>query len=327
MPQSIRKHGEMPLQNSPGLGVRVTCDIPLTADLESLELLLSGTVTLSTGASALVTDGIANIIQSVELIGDGRDTIVSLPFNQLVNGNMFRRKYGNLPVVTQPGLTIAAHSYEVSAMLDLATFAGVRPKDSSVRENRYRTLQLLVRFAGDWTGVFTGGGFVVSANTFDLVVRARECIELPDPATGIASAPIMRPLVSARDDNFSAAVERQHFRLTPDQIMRGIGLRVLNSSGALSDSILKRVRVYVGKDLRLDYAAASLKKANKTEMAGTVPTGYYFLDFADGQGSPDRLNDCLDLRQEVTRGADCYLEYDTLAQGAVNIAQYGYQPT
>lgn len=321
MGQSIRKFTELPLQNQPALNTRVIVDIPTTADLENLLLMLSGTVTLSGAASAIITDGIANIITSVELIGDGRDVIASLPFYQIVNGNMFRRKTASAPVVTQPGITAAAQAFVCEGTLDLAAFNAIRPKDSSVRENSYKTLQLALRFAGDWTGVFTGG--TVSSTVFSLTIAARETIELADESGG-ASAPIMRPLFSARDDNFSGATTRQRFRLTPEQALRGIGLRVVNSSNALSDSVLSRVRLYVGKDVRLDMAASTIKELNKSLLAQVPGTGYYFLDFADGEGSPDKLNDALDLRTMVTQGADAYIEYDTLAQGAVNIAQYGY---
>ena len=322
MGDSIRKFTELPLQNQPALGVRVICDIPPTSDLENIFIDLTGTVQLTTGSSGLLSDGIPNVIEAVELIGDGRDTIASLPFYQVVNGNMFRRKWGNVPLVTQPGLGIAVNAFEVTGMLDLAAFGAIRPKDSSLRENRYKTLQLAFRFSTSWVGVY-GGAFVASATTFNLIVKARETIELVS-ADGTASAPIFRPQFSARDDVVSAAITRQRFRLTPEQALRGISMRVLTTAGVLSDAVLSRVRVYVGKDLRMDLSAASLKNGYKYDAAGAIPTGWYFLDFADGEGATDKLSDCLDLRQAITQGADAYLEYDTLAGGTFNIAQYGF---
>lgn len=321
MGQSIRKFTELPLQNQPALGQRVIVDIPTTADLESLLIMLSGTVTLTGAASNLLSDGVANIITGVDLIGDGKDVICSLPYAQIVNGNMFRRKTLAAPIVTQPGLTVAAQPFVCEGTLDLAAFNAIRPKDSSVRENSYKTLQLALRFAGDWTGVFNGG--TISTTAFTLTIFARETIELKDDK-GDVSTPIMRPLFSARDDNFSGAVTRQRFRLTPEQALRGISLRAINSTTVNDDAVLSRVRVYVGKDLRLDMSASCIKEYNKNGMAQAPGTGWYFLDFADGEGSPDKMNDCLDLRSVVTQGADAYIEYDTLKQGVVNIAQYGY---
>jgi hypothetical protein len=152
------------------------------------------------------------------------------------------------------------------------------------------------------------------------------------------SSPIFKPLVSSRDDVIAVGVTRQRFRLTPDQGLRGITLRTMTSAGALTDNILKRVRVYVGKDLRLDLAGGTLKELNAIRFAGTRPTGYYYLDFADRHASPDYLNDCLDLRRALTQGADAYIEYDSYAAadlaaglpitgvaGTISVAQWGLQ--
>lgn len=322
MGASIRKTSTFPLQNQPGLGVRVICDLPRTADLENFLIKLSGIVTLSTGAAALVTDGIWNMIQEVSLIGDGRDTIVSIPFNVLGNGNMFRRKWGSVSQELQPLLTIAAQPFEASAFLDLAAFGALRPKDSNLRETRYKTLQLALRFANDWTGVFSGGGFVVSGQTLALEISGQESIELAD-SNGNASGPIFRQLVSSRDDTVTGAVTRQRFKLSPDQILRGLGLRTVTAANALADTVLDKVRVYVGNDLRFELPASALKTRNKTSHIAAVKTGYYFMDFADMLGSSDRLNDALDVRREVVSGADCYFEYDSLVAGTVNVTQYG----
>jgi len=321
MGDSIAKYGEIALQNTPGLGIPVVVEIPLTADLETILIKLDGSVTISGAPSALITDGIANLIDMVELIADGRDTIISIPFNQLVNGNMFRKKQGSVSQVLQPLLTVAAQPFSVQAMLDLAAFGAIRPKDSNLRENSYKTLQLKLRFNPAWSAVFTGGTF--SAQTINLAIFAAETIELQD-AAGNSTRPIFRACVSGRDDQFTGAVVKKQIRLTPEQLLRGISLRVVNASGVLSDTILSAVRVYVGKDLRYTGLATNIKALNNTTMQSLPGVGYYFLNFASEHGAPDRLNDGLDLRNVKTLGADCIFEYDSSAQGVVNIVQYGY---
>lgn len=322
--ESINKNTELPAQNVPTLGKSQIFDFSLTADLSSLLLALSGSVTLSTGASALVTDGIANLIESVELKGDGSKTIASMSGAQFFNGNFFRRKKGHKSTAVQPGLTAAAHPFSIEGFLDMAAFAALRPKDSNLRETSYKTLQLVIKYASDFTGVFTGGGFAVSASTINMVVSADETIEVKD-AKGFATSPIFRPLISGRDESFSGATDKQRFKLTPEQLLRGIGLRVLNGSSALSDAILTSVRVYVGKDQRTEITAAQLKK-NNNNINMAPGTGYYFLDFADGKGSPDRLNDAYDLRNDKTMGADSVIEFTTAAAGQINVVQYGFEP-
>lgn len=324
MGSSIRKFTEMPLQNAPTLGARVICDIPLTADLERVGILLSGIVTIGVAASTgLVSDGIPNIIEDISLIGDGRDTIAQISMAQLVSGNMFRRKGGSVSSVQQPALAVGAQAFEVEAILDLAQYGAIVPKESSVRENNYKTLQLAVRFNAAWTSVLVAGaGTTFATAALNLVVTADECLELPDGA-GVVSTPILKPLISGRDELFSAAANRIRFRLTPDQGLRGISLRMLNVTGNLSDSVLGRARVYVGKDLRVDLSANSIAELSKINMNGVRPQGYYYIDFADRAGAPDLMNDCLDLRRAITQGADAYLELDTLVAGSVNVVQWG----
>lgn len=326
MGQSIRTQSAFPLQSTPAVNTRVICDIPLTADLENLLVTLDGSVTLSTAATALLADGILNLIQSIDLVGDGKDVIYSMPFHQVVKGNLFRRKKGNRPTITDPGVTAAAHAFEAIGVIDLAAFGMQRPKDSALRENKYRTLQLIARF-GSFDNVFTGGGFVVSDSTINLSVRAKETVELVDN-TGKASRPIVRVQASYREETVTGAVTKHRFRLTPDQALRGAVLRVLNGSSALSDAVLSRVRVYVGKTLRYELTAADIKDdAMMNHINGsTNETGYYFIDLADGNGKPDSLNDCYDLRTEKTAGADSYIEFDTSAAANVGIQQYGYVP-
>lgn len=321
MGKSIRKEQEFPAQQAPALNTKIIYDIPLTADLERLVVSLSGVVTLTAVATALKKDGICELIQSVDLIANGSDTIVSVPFAQIVQGNMFRRNSRNAPPLTQPGLAIAAQPFKATGVIDLAAYGVIRPKDTSVRETAYKTLQLAVRFA-DFASVFTGG--TVSASTLAMLVQADETIEMPD-ATGAASAPIMRPLISYREDSVTGAVTRQRFRLTPEQALRGLTLRAMDATGNVcSDAVLSRVRVYTGTMLRYDKISAAIRDKNQNEMNGGVPTGYYYINFAAQGESADRLNDCYDLRAAAMGGADAYIEYDSAAAMTLCVTQHGY---
>lgn len=324
MAKSIRKQQELPAQQAAALGQKVIFDIPLTADLERLTIALSGSVTLTTGAANLLKDGICEIIKAVEVIKDGSDTLVSLPFSQVVQGNMFRRRHRAAPTLLQPLLTIAAQPFSAIGTVDLSAFAVLRRKETSVRETDCKTLQLAITFASDFTGVFTGGGFVVSTSTLSLIVKADETVEMVD-GQGQMSTPILKPLYTARDDSVSAAVTRQRFRLTPEQALRGITMRCCNSSNVNSDSVLSRVRVYTGNTLRYDMSAAGIRAHNQAEMTAAIPAGYYYLDFAEQGASPDRLNDCYDLRAAVLNGADAYIEYDSLAAMTATITQWGFK--
>ena len=326
---SIRVGGELTPQNQPALGARVVYDIPRTADLEDIFILYSGNIQLTTGATSLITDGVLNLITSVELLGNsGRDVIASLPFSQLAQTNMFRRKRGSSAVIVQPGVGIATHPYSVGCHLDLSAFACVRPKDVALRENNYESLQLALRFAGDYTGVFTGGGFVIgAATTHNLAVMVRETIELPD-ANGAYSSPIGRPLTISNDMIIAGAGNKNQFKLTPGQGLRGIALKIQSNATPplFAEASLTRARVYVGKVQRLDVAGTTLRAKNNASLPVAAPAGYLFLDFADRNGADDQLSDVLDLDPSKTNGADSVLEVDVSAACTISVTQYGYVP-
>jgi hypothetical protein len=324
MSKSIRTQQELPAQLAPNPGVKQIFDIPLTSDIESLIISFSGSVQLTTGATQLNKDGIAEFIQSVDLIANGSDTICSVPFPVLVQGNLFRRKGRVAPTLLQPLLTVAVQPFSCVGVLDLAAFGAIRPKDSSVREFSYKTLQLALRYATDWTPVFNGGGFVTSAIVLTTIVMAQETVEIVD-STGKLTAPILRPLFSYREDTVTGAVTRERFRLTPEQALRGITFRAVNATGVTnSDTVLSRVRIYTGKTLRFDKSAAGIRAQNLADMNATIPTGYYYIDLASSGNSPDRLNDCYDLRAAVLQGADAYIEFDSSAAMTAGITQWGY---
>ncbi len=329
MANSIRTRSELSAQSAPALGAVVTYEIPRTSDLESLLIQFSGSIQLTTGAAALITDGVCNLITAVELLANsGRDVIASLPFSALVQGNMWRRKAGRAPVISQPGIGIAVNAFNVVTNLDLAAFGSIRPKDSSLRENNYESLQLRFRFAGDWSGVFTGGGFVATTAVLNLVVRAKECVELPDPKTGVFSSPIMRPAKTSNDIIVAGASNKVQYRLTPGQGLRGLILKVTTNATppVLSDALISRVRVNVGKVNRVDEAGATIKAEMSVDYPATPPVGYYFMDFADRFGSDDHLNDVLDLDPMQTNGADSMLEFDTSGACIISVVQDGYIP-
>lgn len=328
MADSIRTVGELSPQNAPALGARVVYDIPRTADIESIFVLLGSSVSLSTGASGLITDGILNLITSVELLANGgRDVIASIPFAMLVNGNFARRKDGKIPAITQPGVSIATHAFSVAAHLDLSSFKTVRPKDTSLRANDYESLQLAFRFASDFNGVFTGGGFVVSASSLALTVAVNETVELAD-ANGAYSSPVARPLKTATDLVIAGASNKVQLKLTPNQGLRAIVVKVQSNATppVLSDTLVSRFRCNVGKVQRADIASATLKGKMSNAYDDAWPTGYFVLDFADRMGADDHLSDCVDLDSAVTRGADSIFEIDTTGACTVTVMQDGYIP-
>lgn len=328
MGESIRTRTELTPQNQPALGAKVIYDIPRTADLESLFVLFTGSITLSTGATSIIKDGILELITSVELVANGsRDVIMSIPFSTAMQGNYPRRKNNSLPSISQVGVAIAANTFSVAGSIDISSFGTLRPKDTSLRESNYESLQLAFRFAGDLTGVYTGGGFVVSATSLNLVVSVRETVELPD-ALGKFSNPIGRVLRTSQDVIIAGASNKVQLKMTPGQALRGVVLKVTTNASppVFSNTLLTRTRLNVGKVNRVDMAGATII-AEQTHRFGTpAPVGYYYLDFADRHGSVDYLSDAIDLDPLQTSSADSILEFDTSGACVISVEQDGYIP-
>lgn len=330
MGDSIRTTGELTSQNAPVLGGRCVFDIPRTSDLEQINVLFTGSLQLTVGSAGLITDGILNLITAVELLANsGRDVLMTCPFNILVQGNIWRRKRGYLPAITQPGVGIAVNAFSVAAAFDVSAFAATRPKDTALRENNYESLQLAFRFAPDVSGVYQAG-FTNTTNVLSMVVSVREIIELPsDPRNPhSASDPVARLLITSNDIAIAGAGNKIQYKLTPGQGLRGIILRVQSTAvpPVLNDTTLTRTRLYVGKVQRVDKAGATIKGEMATSYVINPPTGYYFLDFADRNGSDDHLNDVLNLDPSHTNGADSIIEFDVSAACTISVMQVGYIP-
>jgi hypothetical protein len=318
MADSIRTANELTPQNQPSLGAKVVYDIPRTADLESIFVLFNGSITLSTAATSIIKDGILELITSVEL---------SIPFSTAMQGNYARRKNGSTPSISQVGVAAAVNTFSVAGSLDLSSFATLRPKDTSLREGNYESLQLAFRFAGDFTGVYTGGGFVSSGNSLNLVVAVNETVELPD-AQGKYSNPIGRVLRTSQDIIIGGASNKVQLKLTPGQALRGVVLKVTTNATppVFSNTLLTRSRLNVGKVNRLDKAGTTITASQNHRLPVAAPVGYYFLDFADRHGGVDYLSDAIDLDPAQTNGADSILEFDVSGACVISVLQDGYIP-
>lgn len=325
--ESLRTASELVSLNLPALGQKVVFDIPITADLESLDINFYGTFTLGAGATSVITDGMLNLITSCELKGDGgRTTIVSMPFNSLVQSNMWRAKKGSEAAVVQPNITAGAQTYNIAASLDLSAYAAMRAKDSSLRESAYSDLKLEFRFAPDFTVVYAGAG-AVTVPVFNLSAIANETVELVS-ISGETSNPTVRVLNTAADLVVAGATSKLQYRLTNGVGLRGLALRVQSTANppVLSDNILLSARIIVGKTVRRDISGAALKAKMAKENPVTPPTGYYFFDFTEFSGSVDQLSNLIDTSAASTGGADCFLEVATNAAATITIIQYGYVP-
>ncbi len=324
MGKSLMRTTDIPATVAPVFGGTAIYNVLLTANLDSLVINLSGTMDVTTTVTGTVGDGIAEIIDSVTLLGDGSDPIAVVPFPELVSGNIWRRISGIAPAINQPLLAVGVNAFSCQGVLDLKAFGALRPKDTALVEQQYRTLQLKFNIHSDFTGAFSGGVVSVAGSSIALDVVAHETVELPD-AKGIVSTPSKKALYTSQDINFAGAAAFQRFRLNPGQMLRGISLRAQTSAKVNSDAILSAARIYIGNSLRYNLAAASIVSNNLVGVLAARPTGRYFMNFTEEQGSIERLNNELDLTLASLAGSDAYLEMDIASAGIVRVTQWGHK--
>lgn len=277
-------------------------DLPIGLDLESVLLYLSGTITLSTGATACLTEGIAKLLKRVELMIDGR-TVASLPGTMLTHGNIDRE--GGL-IKVNPGITVAAHDCEVVGFLDLSLLPGVRYKDCSLRTMGARQLQLRITW-GALSDVYTGA-FVSSGNTLQLGVTVRECREEP----GSKLPEVLHHHKFFEKSYAASTVDR--IPLDPNVLYRGLLIRC-ETVGDLSAAVLNNVKVQVGTDVLFDVPKAEIIDMNTQDYGFALPVGYYFIDFAPSPRGLVRMLDFLDLYGH----ADAFLILDVVGAATTKV--------
>ena len=326
MGQSLTRKTELQAQVSPAFGVTAIFPILITANLDTLDIALSGGMDITAFAGVTqVGEGIPEIITSVDLVGNGSTPICSVPFTELVNGNIWRRTDGLASIVSQPAIGAdAVAAFSATGTIDLKSYLALRPKDTALLESQFNTLQLKLNIAPDFSGAFSGGTISVAGSTIAINVVAHETIELPN-AQNVVTMPTKRILYASRDVNFAGAANKQQFLLNPGQTLRGITLRSETAAKALSDAILSAVRVYVGNSLRYNVSAAGIVAANAAMIKAARTTGRYFLNFTEESGSLERLNNELDLSLATLAGANAYIELDIAGAGIVKVTQWGHQ--
>lgn len=324
MAKSLGRITELPARTPPAFGVQAVYNIPLTANLDKVDINLTGTADV-TGATTLIGDGISELITSVDLVGDGSTVISSVPFSQLVNGNIWRRMRGIAPAGLQVAVgAVATVNFQAIGTLDLKAFAALRPKDSALQEKSFRVLELRFNIAANFGNVVANSADVsVAGSTVALDVVMHETIELPD-AKGAVSTPTRRVQNSARDVNLAGATLREYVRLTPGQRLRGLTVRTQTAAGVNADTVLSAMRVYVGNLQVFSATAAGFAAMNQAANLAARETGYYLINFTSQEGSIERLTDELDLTIASLAGADAYIEYDTLTAGIIKTTQWGH---
>lgn len=269
-----------------------TLDLPRVYDYQTLFLRINGSVVVSTAGDAVRADAPCQLVPRVEIIANGKNNLVSAPFNMLCRGNVWRngQQYGARSVTPPSSHTAATYAVEALAAVDFCTIDGVRPKDSNYRSAGLDLLQLRLTF-GQAEDLFTGSPVgTLSGMTVD--VWTAETVELPD-ASGAYSMPLALKKVSYQEVALTSTNANQEIRLPASNYIRAVQIRA-EIDGEPSNAVINNVQLASGIDVRYNMSAAQLRAINNMDY-GQVPTGYYVIDPPRNGPENIKLADCWDV--------------------------------
>ena len=294
---------------------QATYDIPRGYDIEGIHLRLAGDVVVTTAGAAVRAEAPTQLIKRVELIADGKNTLVSVPFVMLNKGNVFRKQLGKL---TPPSAAaIATYSVEADGMIDFALVDGIRPKDSSLRTYGMSLLQMRFTF-GQAEDLFTGAPVGTLTGMY-VEISLVECVEERDAKGDFVTKPIALKKVAYQDINVAASNANQEIVLPVGNGMRGVILRA-EINGEPSDAVINNIILQSGVDVQFNLPAKVAKRINEHDYELTMPVGFYVADMMKFGPSDVKLADVWDLTRaseaklvlDVTGGAGYKVTVETI---------------
>lgn len=275
-------------------GNAVTLDLPRAYDYQTVFLRIAGNIT-ATGAGGVVrSEAPAQIIQRAEIIADGKNTLVSIPFTLACLGNVWRPGLGSGARAITPMSSGAAGSYTVEAIaaIDFANVSGVRQKDTNYRTSGLALYQLRISF-GQLADLYsTQPATSVTTTGLSVDVFSMETVEMPD-AGGTYTMPLALKKVSYQEIAISATNANQEVRLPAGNLIRGCVIRA-TSGGEPVTTILNNLQLASGVDVRVNLSAAQLRAKNNLDY-GFLTAGYYVVDIMTNGPANHKMTDAWDV--------------------------------
>ena len=261
------------LQFVPG-GV-VSVELPRMSDIESIFLDLNGTFTYPAGATgALKTLGPQALIQRVELICDGKITVLSAPgwaFGVASDRSYDGQGGGSVWTMTAPAAN-AAGTIQSTLYIDLMQVDGFRPKDSNLRVRGFSIVELRVTF-GNWTDCFVNAASVPTVFALNANLDINATTEMdPESAKPVFVVKKTTQVVSADASNSNYTLN-----LPVGNALRSIKFYT-HVNGVASDTILTNVTAFNGIDVRVQSSARALRA--RLQGYKLRPVGFNEVDFA-----------------------------------------------
>jgi hypothetical protein len=280
-------------------------DLPRSFDFEALFLRITGSLVVSVGATSVRAEAPLQTLARIEVIADGKNTLINLPGHMAGMGNVFRpQQQANARVTTPPtAATAATYAVEGNIALDFASPRSVRPKDTNLRTSGFTMFQCRLTYgaAGD---NFVGGTVAYSAMTVEVYAQQLQEFKGSD---GQYSMPVALKKISYQEVSLAAASTNRQIMLPTGNLIPWMLLRTEGvTAGEPSAAILNNVTSKASEDVRFNLSGANLRAKNNADY-GYVQAGYYVID-------PQALGDarqCMTCAWDVTGQPQPQLVVDT----------------
>lgn len=268
-----------------------TLQLPRNFNYRSLICRVAGSVIVTggSGAGAVHQYSAYKSISKLEVIANGRDTIISVSPDHLQLLNTI--DYGCVPVFTNPTNDAAAtYSFNCSFIIPFEVHRSIRPVDTLLPSAGLSTLDLKVTW-GAGADMFTGAVDFTSAaiqTSTTLSVQSFEEIGLLPGAVSVAKMyTISRVLTASANSNYQV-------QLSVGNLYRGFLVQT-NVANVMNDTIIDGFSLesgtevfqkWLSNDELLDYN--KLLYSLETRLVGN-----HYLDFLDSDGF---MSEILDTR-------------------------------
>ena len=271
-----------------------TLDLPRAYDYGTIGIKISGTINITTVATAVRAEAPCQLVQRVEIVADGKNTLYSAPYWFGAVGNVKRNSVAQsaFGLVAPSSTAVASYGINAISWVDFASIGAIRPKDSNYRSSGLSLFQLRLTF-GQPGDVLVGGA--ATATNIVVEIFSVETIEIPD-AKGAVSTPVCMKKVSYQEVALLATNANQEVRLPAGNQIAQVLLRTEGAvtAGEPTWTILNNAILSSGVDVRINMKGEQIRYLNSGDY-GRVPTGIYVLDFLSTGTSPEYLTNVWDV--------------------------------
>jgi hypothetical protein len=264
----------------------------------------SNIVTGGTGAGAPHVYGAYKAISKIEVIANGRDTIISIAPDHLQILNTI--DYGTIPVFLNPtNDTAATYPFNCSFIIPFEVHRSVRPIDTLLPSAGLSTLDLKVTWGAgsdQFTGAVDYTSTVIQTSTTLSVQSFEEIGALPGAVSVSKIYTLTRTLAASANANFQV-------QISVGNLYRGFLVQT-NVANVMADTIIAGFSLESGTEVFQKWLTNNeVLDYNKLQFSlETRLVGNHYLDFLDSDGF---MSEILDTRG--LSGLDMILNLNAVA--------------